>query len=607
MSPFARFVRYARPHRLTIILASVCTALSTIFDLLPDILIGVAVDVVSKQHNSLLAGFGFSDVKMQLLILGGAACIIWALEAVFEYLYAYLWRNLAQTLQHELRLKAFAHVQKLGMAYYEDAATGNLLSVLNDDINQLERFLDVGIYKFIYLATTTVAIGAIFFYLAPTIALFAFLPMPVIVFIIVYFKRQLAPRYTEVRVRVAQLATRIANTIMGIATIKSYTGEKHELDKLRIDSATYKDSNRAAIVISAAFTPVVRMVIVIAFVSTVILGGWQVIGGVLDIGAYSVLVFQTQRLLWPVTDLSEMIDLFERAMASVKRIFDLLDTPIETVDGEHALVTETVKGSIKFNEVSFAYNQDVNVFNKLSFTIEPGSTIAFVGPTGSGKSTLVKLLLRFYDPLSGSITLDNTDIKTVHMHDLRKAIGLVSQDVFLFHGTVRENIAYGTFDASFDEIVHAAQIAQAHDFIMQMPQGYNTVIGERGQKLSGGQRQRLSIARAVLKNSPIFIFDEATSAVDNETEAAIQRSLDMIMSTHTVIIIAHRLSTICNVDTIFVLGNGTIIESGTHDQLLVKGGMYSALWRVQTGIGVRQDNANVTAPISQHSPYQISQ
>ncbi|HZW61238.1 MAG TPA: ABC transporter ATP-binding protein [Candidatus Babeliales bacterium] len=586
MPPFARFVRYARPHRLTIITASICTALSTIFDLLPDILIGVAVDVVSRQENSLLSRFGIIDVKVQLLMLGGAACIIWALEAIFEYLYAYLWRNLAQTLQHELRLKAFEHVQKLGMAYYEDAATGNLLSVLNDDINQLERFLDVGIYKFIYLATTTLAIGSIFFYLAPKIALFAFIPVPIIIFMIFYFKRQLAPRYADVRKRVAQLATRIANTIMGIATIKSYTGEKHELDKLRIDSATYKDANRSAIVISAAFTPAVRMVIVVAFVSTVILGGWQVIGGLLDIGAYSVLVFQTQRLLWPVTDLSELIDLFERAMASVQRIFDLLDTPIETVDGEHSLAMETVKGNIQFNEVSFAYPQGAQVFNKLSFAIEPGSTIAFVGPTGSGKSTLVKLLLRFYDPKSGSITLDGTDIKTVHMHDLRKAISLVSQDVFLFHGTVRENIAYGTFDAPLDEIVNAAQIAQAHEFIMQMPQGYDTVIGERGQKLSGGQRQRLSIARAILKNSPIFIFDEATSAVDNETEAAIQRSLDMIMTKHTVIIIAHRLSTICNVDTIFVLGNGAILESGTHEQLLEKGGMYNALWQVQTGAGI---------------------
>ena len=593
---FKRLLHYAKPHRFTIFLGCISTALSTIFDLLPDILIGIAVDVVVQQHNSFLSRLGIHDVTTQLILLGVVACAIWALEAFFEYMYAYIWRNLAQTIQHDLRIACYKHIQELGMAYYEEATTGELLSILNDDINQLERFLDVGIYKCIYLATTVVAIGSIFLYLAPMVALCVFLPMPLIMGIVFYFKRRLAPRYADVRKRVALLANRIANNIMGIATIKSYTGEEHELERLRSDSANYVHANRSAIVLSAAFTPMVRMLIVIAFIATVILGGWYVMQGRLDVGAYSVLVFQTQRLLWPVAELAEMTDLYERAMASVQRIFGLLDTPIDTTNGQRSLSIASVTGKIQFEHVSFGYPQGVQVFNKLSFTIKPGNTVAFVGATGSGKSTLIKLLLRFYDPTHGKVTLDGIDIREFKMQDLRKAIGLVSQDVFLFHGTVRENIAYGSFDASLEEVMHAAHIAEAHTFINSLPQGYDTVIGERGQKLSGGQRQRISIARAVLKGSPIFILDEATSSVDNETEAAIQRSLDKLTEHHTVIVIAHRLSTICNANIIFVLGHGEIVESGTHDELIKKDGMYSALWRVQTGIGPWDDSPAVPPP-----------
>jgi ATP-binding cassette subfamily B protein len=302
------------------------------------------------------------------------------------------------------------------------------------------------------------------------------------------------------------------------------------------------------------------------------------------VGTYSVLVFLTQRLLWPLTRLGETLDLYQRSMASTNRVMNLLDTPIAIPPGNLRVPVSEVKGHLEFQNVSFSYHQKVTVIRDLSLTIPAGKTIAIVGSTGSGKSTLVKLILRLYEINSGTITLDNIPLNELDLKDLRRAIGLVSQDVFLFHGSVAENIAYGTFNASSDEIINAAKIAEAHEFIEQLPYGYDTIVGERGQKLSGGQRQRIAIARAVLKNPPILILDEATSAVDNETEAAIQRSLEKITQNRTTIAIAHRLSTVRNADCIYVMEQGKLVEWGRHEELVEKEGIYASLWRVQSGL-----------------------
>ena len=336
------------------------------------------------------------------------------------------------------------------------------------------------------------------------------------------------------------------------------------------------------------------MFIVFGFLAILVLGGFMAINGTLNVGAYSVLVFLTQRLLWPLTSLGETLDLYQRAMASTNRIFDLLDTPSRIVDGEQALPVRPVRGEVIFDDVSFDYGDaggngskpQPHVIRSLSLRMPAGDTIGLVGATGAGKSTVVKLLLRFYDVKTGRVLLDGRDLRDISVHDLRQAIGLVSQDVFLFHGTVRENIAYGTFDASDEAIVEAARVAEAHEFIMQLPEGYDTIVGERGQKLSGGQRQRVSIARAVLKDPPVLILDEATSSVDNETEAAIQRSLERIAVGRTTIVIAHRLSTVRNADRIFVLERGQLIEQGRHEDLIADDNVYASLWRVQTGQAV---------------------
>ena len=580
-----RLLHYARSHHRKIRLASLCSVLNKLFDVMPEILIGMAIDVVVRQEKSFLADFGISEPFHQMLFLAVITIAVWALESLFQFFLQILWRNLSQNLQHDLRLDAYGHMQDLDMAWFEDSSTGKLVAILNDDVNQLERFLDGGANALIQVATSIIAVGAVFFYISPQIALMAFTPIPVIVLGAFWFQRRAQPLYATVREKVGLLSTRLANNIAGIATIKSFTREKYELDQLRQESEDYVTANQGAIRISSAFIPVIRMAILVGFVATLVYGGKLTLDGQLNAGAYSVLVFLTQRLLWPLTRLAETVDLFERAMASTRRILNLIEVPISTRSGSTALDITQVQGELVFENVSFAYSNGAEVLHDIKLSIAPGETIAVVGQTGSGKSTLMKLLLRFYSPTAGAIKLDGTDLTALKIPDLRAAFGLVSQDVFLFHGSVAENIAYGRPGADQAEIEAAAKAAEAHDFILQLPQGYDTIVGERGQKLSGGQRQRVSIARAVLKDPPVLILDEATSAVDNETEAAIQRSMQVITRGRTTLVVAHRLSTIVNADRIYVLDRGRVTEMGSHSQLLADDGLYAALWKVQAGIG----------------------
>jgi ATP-binding cassette, subfamily B, bacterial len=578
-----RLLRYARGFRRRIVFASICSIMNKLFDVMPEILIGIAIDVVVRQESSFVAELGITHPKLQLGLLGGLTLIIWILESLFEYLYLILWRNLAQDLQHAMRLDAYQHVQKLDLAYFEDRSTGNLVTILNDDVNQLERFLNGGANDLIQVGTTVIAVGGVFFAISPLIALLAFTPIPVIVLGAFYFQRRAQPLYAEVRNRVGNLGARLSANISGITTIKSFATENFEAERIRLDSSAYLDANRKAIAISSAFIPLIRMAILAGFVATFLIGGWMTLNGTLNVGAYGVLVFLTQRLLWPLTNLAETVDLYERAMASSRRILDLIETPVSIRDKENAAPLSAVRGRIEFRHINFAYGRGERVLHDINLSVEAGSTVAFVGQTGSGKSTLIKLLLRFYQPDSGRILIDGQPIDAVSLDSLRRRIGLVSQDVFLFQGTIGENIAYGSPDATPEKIRTAAEAAEVTEFIDSLPQGYDTVVGERGQKLSGGERQRLSIARALLKDPPILILDEATSAVDNETEAAIQRSLERISHSRTTLVIAHRLSTIANADCIHVLDKGRIVESGTHAELLKQDGIYAALWAVQTG------------------------
>jgi ATP-binding cassette, subfamily B, bacterial len=579
LHPLQRLLAYGKNYYFQTWQAVISSIFNKLCDIAPEILIGAAVDVVVKKQDSFIASWGVRDVKQQLIALTIVTVIVWVLESVSQYVYTNLWRNLSQKIQHNLRLDAYGHIQELDLAYFENQSTGNLMAILGDDINQLERFLDVGANEIIQVLTNAIVIGAVFFILAPSIAWYSMVPIPVIIIGSILFQKKLAPYYSDVREKVGLLNGRLANNLGGITTIKSFTTEAYELDRVRHDSEAYRQSNRRAIAISAAFVPLIRMAVLFSFTMTLLLGGIAAVEGRLGVGTYSILIYLTQRLLWPLTRLGETLDLYQRGMASTNRVLDLLDTPV-AIDSGH-LALPPVRGEIQLRDVTFAYPDRSTVVNQLSLDIPAGETIAIVGATGSGKSTLVKLLLRLYEIQSGTITLDGINIKDLHLADLRRSIGLVSQDVFLFHGSVRENIAYGSPDANLDSVIAAAKIAEADEFIDRLPEGYDTIVGERGQKLSGGQRQRIAIARAVLKNPPILILDEATSAVDNETEAAIQRSLERITIDRTTIAIAHRLSTIRNAHCIYVMEQGELVESGTHDELIALNGIYEGLWNIQ--------------------------
>jgi len=581
-----RLWAYAGPHRARIRLASAFSILNKVFDLAPPLLIGAAVDIVVQREDSLIAQLGWKDLSTQLYVLAAITVLVWVLESVFEYVFKVLWRNLAQTLQHEVRQDAYDHVQGLELRWFEDRSTGGLMAILNDDVNQLERFLDVGANELLQMMTTVVVIGIIFFTLDPGVAGLAFVPVPLVIWGSFLFQRRIAPRYADVRERVGLLNGQLSNNLGGIATIKSFTAEAHESRRIERESEAYRASNRRAIALSSAFSPLIRMVIVCGFTATLVIGGQHALDGTLAVGAFSTMVFMTQRLLWPLTRLGETFDLYQRAMASVKRVLDLIDTPTEIESGPERLPKDRCRGDVRFEGVEFAYQPEVPVLRGLDLELPAGQTTAIVGSTGAGKSTIVKLLLRFYDVDAGRVAVDGKDVRTLDLHDLRAAIGLVSQDVFLFHGTVRENLAYGRRDASEGEIVEAARVAEALEFIEALPQGWDTIVGERGQKLSGGQRQRVSIARAVLKDPPILVLDEATSSVDNETEAAIQRSLEKLAIGRTTIVIAHRLSTVRNADRIYTLEHGRLAEVGTHEELVTSGGIYANLWSVQTGTAV---------------------
>lgn len=581
--PRQRLATYLRRHRGRLAWATAHTVLNKVFDLAPPLLIGLAVDVVANGGSPRVSWTGAQSQEAQLVALGALTFIVWAGESFFEWRYQLAWRSLAQDVQHDLRLAAYEHFQDLDHEEVDRRRTGDLLAVMNDDVNQLERFLDVGLMDLIKLATTIVVVGAIFFAESPLLALWACVPVPFIVWGSIRFQTRLEPHYAEVRDQAGMVSSALTNNVLGLTTIKSFTAEGVEAERIAAASHGYRQANLGAIRLSSRFVPLIRMAILVGFLGTLVFGGLLAIDGAITVGSYSVLTYLTQRLLWPLVDLGQTLDQYQRAMASTQRIFDLIDTPSAITSGPATLSVTRGEGAITFEGVRFAYPDGELALDGIDLEIPADATTAVVGPTGSGKSTLVKLALRFHDPSDGRVAIDGTAVGDLQLPDLRSAIGLVSQDVYLFHGTVAENIAYGRPGSSAHEIEAAAHAAEAMEFIERLPLGMDTIVGEQGHRLSGGQRQRISIARAVLKDPPILILDEATSAVDNETEAAIQRSLDRLTVSRTTLVIAHRLSTVRNADRIHVLDRGRITESGTHDELAAAGGTYSTLWRVQTG------------------------
>ncbi len=481
-SPLVRLWRHAGGHRRTVIAAIGFSVLNKLADVIPELLIGAAVDVVVREDDSLVSRvFGVEGQFSQLVLLAVINVAVWLVESASEFVAQVLWRNLAQTIEHEARMDAYRHVQRLELAWFEDQSTGGLLSILNDDVNQLERFLDIGANELIRTLVNVVFVGAVFFVAAPVLGVVAFLPIPVIIWGSIRYQRRLEPRYTEVRQAAGDLGALLANNMSGIATIRSFTAEDRESECVTAASGLYREANRRAIHLSSAFIPLIRMAILAAFTLTLLIGGRAALNGSLEVGVFSVLVYMTQRLLWPLTRLGETFDLYQRAMASTRRILDLLAVDPTIVDGPGALPAP-VRGEVRFDGVRFAYGAVADgvepdgaepdgavsprlVLDGFDLVVPQGETHAIVGSTGAGKSTVVKLLLRLYDATGGSVTLDGVDVRDVPLVELRRAVGYVGQDVFLFQGTVRENLAYGRPDATDAELARAARLAEAHEFI----------------------------------------------------------------------------------------------------------------------------------------------
>lgn len=578
----ALWARYRR-YRGRFVLAVAMSTLNKVADVVPELLIGAAVDVVVRGADSFVADvLGIESRYAQLGWLAAINVVVWMVESASEYAAGVLWRGLAQGIEHDLRVEAYDHAQHLDLGWHEGRPQGSTLATLNDDVNQLERLLDVGFPAILQTALNVVLVGAVFAAASWELTLYAFLPIPVVVVGSLVFQRRLEPLYDTVRERVSDLSGALSANLAGIATIKSFTAEDRERDRIAELSTAYREANLTAIRSSAAFVPLVRMAILAGFTCTLLLGGWQTLDGDLELGLYSVLVFMTQRLLWPLTAVAEVLDLYQRGRASTARILALLAVPVAVPAGTTRLA-KPVAGRVELRGVRAGYADGPDVLHGIEMVIPAGETHAIVGSTGAGKSSLLRLVLRFDDPRSGEVLLDGTDVRDLDWDSLRGSVGYVAQDIYLFAGSIAENIAYGRPDATRAEIVAAAEAAAVADFVDGLADGYDTWVGERGVTLSGGQRQRIALARALLREPALLVLDEATSAVDNETEAAIQSSLRRAGEKCTTLVVAHRLSTVRHAHRIWVLDAGRVIEAGTHDELVAQGGAYAALWAVQTG------------------------
>jgi ATP-binding cassette, subfamily B, bacterial len=575
-----RIFSYSKPSQKKIKQAILFSSLNKLFDIAPEILIGVAVDLVVRKKQSMLSSFGFSDPLHQLMALCGLTFLVWSCESLFQYLYSIRWKSVAQSLQHLFRINTYQHLQNLEMSWFEKNSIGNIQTILNDDINQLERFLDTGFNEIIQIVVSTILIGCIFVYISPLLALGTILPIPFIFIGIFLFQKNIQPKYEKVRHKAGKIGSRLENHLLGMTTIKSYTAEDYHLEKIKEDSNEYCLANQQAIYLSSAFIPIIRIVILCGFIITLGGGGWLTLQEQLTVGAYSVLIFLTQRFLWPFTSLGQMIDNFSRSMASAKRIFSLLDTKIN--QPTNTSNKKPTLGNIEFKQVSFSYQSQRPLFTNLNLTIPHNKTVAFVGATGSGKTTLTRLLLRFNEIQTGEILIGDTSSKDLSLQTLREQITYVAQDALIFPGTFVSNIAFGEKTPDIKKVQEAIKFAELDSTIKDFPENSNSTIGERGQNLSGGQRQRIALARAFYKSSAILIFDEATSQVDTVTEALIHRSLKKLSQGKTTIIIAHRLWTIKDVDLIYVLDQGKIISQGDHKTLLQICPTYKNLWQGST-------------------------
>jgi ATP-binding cassette subfamily B protein len=587
------YTEYGTGRRYAV-MGAVATILGRAFGLVPAFVIGLAVDAIFLAErpyalplvpDELVPGTDVEQLYFSIAILLGAT----AAGAVASWIEDWGWSVFAQRVQRNLRVDAYESLQDLELAYFTGHRTGDLMSVLNNDVNALETFLEDGLSATLWILATVFGIGLILVGLNLPLTVVTLLPIPALAAFTLLFTRLIEPRYLSIREEIGDLNSRLENNVSGIEVIKSEGAERFETERVAEASDAYLTTNLSAIKVRITYFPGLNVISGIGFAVTFLVGGLWVLGrpvfgltGALTPGAFVTFVIYAQQFLWPIIRLGDVVDDYERAKAAGSRVQGVLSREPAVRDRPDAAPLAVDEGAVTYDDVQFGYAGGT-VLTDVDFTVEGGTTVGVVGPTGAGKSTLLKLLPRLYDADDGAVRIDGQDVRDVTLRSLRRSIGYVSQEPFLFFGTVAENIRYGTFDATDDDIERAARRAQAHEFIENLPDGYDTLVGERGVRLSGGQRQRLALARTMLKDPAILVLDEATSAVDTETEALIQSRLAEFAADRTTFVIAHRLSTVRTADRILVLDDGQVVEDGTHEGLLETDGLYANFWRVQTG------------------------
>jgi ATP-binding cassette subfamily B protein len=603
--PIRSLLAYARPYWLRLTAGVFASFLTRFARLVPPIIVATAIDRVVLQSGEpgllsdvgLLPGEAIAGEAARIALLERLvviAILAYLVRSVTRFASRYLLQSTAQKVQRDLRNDTYDHLQHLSMDFFVNHQTGGMMSILNSDINRLEQFLNTEFRQLIRVVATVGGISVVLWTYSPTLALIALAPVPVIGLASALFLTWIEPRYKSIRETVARLNTRLENNLGGTAVIKAFNRHEFERDRVAAQSQAYHDEKVAALRIRRAFFATLRLTTGVVFVLVLFVGGTDIIRGgpgALSAGAFALFFLYLRRLYSPMRRVGKSANKYQLAKSSAERVFGLLGREPTVTEPDDSSELGRVDGEVTFEDVTFGYGAREPVIRGVSLDVPAGATVGLAGPTGAGKSTLLKLLPRFHDVDSGSVRVDGLDVRESSLRALREEIAIVEQTPYLFSGSVAENIAYGDREilaaewngdtSARDRIVEAATAAEAHEFIGDLPEGYDTLIGERGVKLSGGQRQRLAIARALLNDPAIIVFDEATSDVDTETEELIQESLDRLIEDRTAFVIAHRLSTIQDADRIVVMDDGEITESGTHDDLLARGGEYAGLWEAQ--------------------------
>ncbi|MGX1543789.1 ATP-binding cassette domain-containing protein [Streptomyces adustus] len=572
------------PHRRRLSRASALSVACQVSEMALGTFLGWTALVLIKGQAGPLVRFGLTTASAQLWGLTGLVGVACAAVAGLSYASNLQWRRLGQEIEHEWRNRTYAHVQHLELRHLEGERTSRIAGVLSDDVRQLGAFFATSANDLLQLGTSLALLVPLFLWLAPQIAWIAFLPIPFIAWLSFHYQDKVTADYAVSGEDRARLHSQLVNTLEAGATVKSFCTEDYEAERIDRLSGEAQDSSRRTDRSTIRHAEIVRLCTTGSMAGTLLIGGRSVLNGSLPFEVFSPLIGLPQMVMLRMNRLGGIVDQYQRTTTAYDRVRRLRALPAETDGTGGPLDVEAVQGEIVLDGVTFAYPDRPPALEDLSLTVPAGQVTALVGATGSGKTTIAKLLMRFQDADFGSVLLDGRDVRDLSRHDLRQAIGFVAQDPFLFDGTVADNIRYGSFGASDEAVVEAATKAEAHAFVATLPDGYDTVIGERGAALSGGQRQRIALARAILKDAPVVILDEATSAVDNETEAAIQRTLRAFAADRTMLIIAHRLSTVRHADRIYVMDKGGVVaEQGTHDELLAQHGLYASLWQLQAG------------------------